>query len=537
MDLAYLCLGKIGDVLSALLITQARYRSVQKPVNFVISKQYSALLDGIPWIKAHIYPGEWDDLRGAIKWAKTKFKRVIPLQTFGKDLPIQHRMPGFQLDQRLRSGMGSIPDILELPRTGNVLAAKYLTKQKNILVADQSESSKFPHSEDLFKIIAEHFPDYTVVRLSEIKLDRFRDFLALYDAADLIITVDTAHLHLSAATTTPVIALATDQPQKWHGSSDSGRFAFYCRYSEYLDRKPEFIHMAKLALQKKARPSLTSISTTHSFSYNPSQIRFGDKLFTSYRFHPDPEKWRTELAITDGVKTWPVILPDQFRDMSHEDMRLFLFEGKLHASYTVSQYGALPPIPCIVGYGKLEFTDGNCQVVDHSQLRYGRNSFDGQEKNWLFFEHGTNLHCLYQTGPEQIVLQLNAGQITQEFKTKTPACPFGFPRGGTQPVPYQGMWLRFCHSQSVNKPDRGQWLYHVVAVLMESAPPFQIVSVSTAPILSGCEHPYMSRHRFWKPRIVFPAGVIQNGSGWDVALGINDSLCVTAHIRPEDLNL
>ena len=148
-----------------------------------------------------------------------------------------------------------------------------------------------------------------------------------------------------------------------------------------------------------------------------------------------------------------------------------------------------------------------------------------------------NLYCIYRIAPEQIVLLLNGERVVTEYRTKTPPCSFGAPRGGTQPVPYQGMWLRFFHSQSINQPDRSKWLYHIGALIMESSPPFQVMAVSKWPILSGREHPYINGHRFFKPRIVFPAGVLENAGGWDVALGINDSLCATVHVKPEQLNL
>jgi ADP-heptose:LPS heptosyltransferase len=73
------------------------------------------------------------------------------------------------------------------------------------------------------------------------------------DAADLIVSIDTSFLHLSAATKTPVIALSTDTPSTWHGSAWHPRFAMHCRYGDYLLRKSELLHVARKAIKDLTR--------------------------------------------------------------------------------------------------------------------------------------------------------------------------------------------------------------------------------------------------------------------------------------------
>lgn len=146
------------------------------------------------------------------------------------------------------------------------------------------------------------------------------------------------------------------------------------------------------------------------------------------------------------------------------------------------------------------------------------------------------LYCIYQVSPEHVVLEMNGANAVREYRTKTPPCAYGHPRGGTQPLDYNGMLIRFCHSQSVNDADRGKWLYHLLAVVMESSPPFQILAISKHPILTGTDQ-YFHNWKFWKRRIVFPAGVVKTEAGWDVSYGLNDSACMIAHVKEADLNL
>jgi hypothetical protein len=172
--------------------------------------------------------------------------------------------------------------------------------------------------------------------------------------------------------------------------------------------------------------------------------------------------------------------------------------------------------------------------------QYGKNNWTASEKNWLFFEQGGKLYCSYQCAPEHVVFQMVGNNVGNEWRTKCPVATFGNPRGGTQPVPYNGMLLRFFHSQSVNIPERAQWRYHIGAMLMEANPPFQITALSKHPIITGSEAPFFPGHKFYKPNIVFPAGVTVDPTAkdtWLVSYGVNDGACAMAHIKPEHLNL
>lgn len=240
MTTAIIQLGKIGDILNAVPIAQELTRRNGEPPYFVVSRQYAHILDRIPNVEPVIYEGVWDDLSGAIKWAKRQFEKVIVTQTYGKDMPIEHRCSSWQLDAYERAGMLELWDklTLEIPRDENMDAVCHYP---TILLADHSESSPFFQKEELYAILRDNFPLHCVIRLSDYKLHNFCDFVNWYDKNEAIVCVESAHLHLTRATKTPVVALAADKPSQWNGSAWSKRYAFHCRYSDFDQRKGEMI--------------------------------------------------------------------------------------------------------------------------------------------------------------------------------------------------------------------------------------------------------------------------------------------------------
>lgn len=253
MSRIFVMLGKNGDQLSVLPILQHEYNLTGEKQTIMVSKQYSSLLQRVSFAKSEVFDGSWQDLKGAIRYAKQHFNGVIVPQTFGKDFPIQHKTASFQLDQWLRAGYldkwDTLPLTLPRPKNAKAIAKKHLQGKPTILFGDHSQSSPFPHREEFAKLLQHHFSHtHQIIRLSTIQLEHPLDLLALYDAADLLVSIETMHLHLSKATSTPVIALATDTPTKWHGSANSRRFRFYAHYGEWEHRKTELIQAAKAAL-------------------------------------------------------------------------------------------------------------------------------------------------------------------------------------------------------------------------------------------------------------------------------------------------
>ncbi len=247
-----LMLGKSGDVISILPCLQAEFKETGIKPSLIVAKEYSALPKALPWLHVEEFQGSFEDINGAIKWAKQTGKIDYTPQMSGLNHKPERKHPSFQFDQWSR--MGRLHQwrelTLELPR--QFLSDAMLSRcviGPFILLADHSQSSPFFPIEDLFSALEKEFPDYSIARCSNLRLPSLLDFLTLMDNADLIVTIDTSFLHLSRAVKTPVIALVTDQPSTWHGSAWHPRFALHVRYADYELRKSELLWTAKEILK------------------------------------------------------------------------------------------------------------------------------------------------------------------------------------------------------------------------------------------------------------------------------------------------
>lgn len=265
----YIQLGKFGDLISMTPILHHHFETTgEKPV-VMVSQPYASIIDRVDYAKPYVYDGGWDDLEGALKVAKRNFEKVVVTQTYGAKFPIQHKRSSFQLEAWHRAGKlhlwDSLPLVISRNRKSESATLKKLgaVGHRFVLFSDHSQSSPFLQKDELFDMVSDWLMRQPtlrkLVRLSDIRLPHLCDFLALYDAADAIIAVESAHLHLTKASKTPVLALATDKPSKWHGSAWSKRFSFYCRYSEFTARKVEFMESLDAALCGKGNLETISL--------------------------------------------------------------------------------------------------------------------------------------------------------------------------------------------------------------------------------------------------------------------------------------
>jgi hypothetical protein len=523
MSRAYIQLGKNGDILSILPILQNEYRITGEPQNLVVACDYANMLARCKFVKPVKYNGDFSDLSGAIKFAKERFDRVIVPQVYGREFPIQHKHPSFQYDQWDRAGYLDKWDTLSLdvprPNYAAAMVKKRIGVSRCILFADHSQSSPFRFKDELAGMLEKEFGStHKIIRLSEVRLVNPMDLLALYDAAELLVSIETFHLHLSAAAHVPVIALATDTPSRWHGTAHHKRFAFYCRYGEWQLRKHELLQHARDAIEKREPVKVRVLPTAHKNGYNCASIQWQNRAIRTYRFHPNGTP-KTLLAIQDGEATQQLKVPESLPAHSLEDGRLFTHKGKLWLSYVVSMWPKTPH--CVMGYGELFQDGGEWKLLKHIQPKYGRNDFGGMEKNWVFFDYDGKLYCIYGVANgQQTILHLEGDRVISEHKAPTPTWGYGEIRGGVI-VPHNGKLLRFFHSRTEPTPRMSDWRYNIGVATMAAEPPFATLSVSAHPLLSGNEK-YNPGCHHWKANVAIPYGAIDGGDRFLVSVGLND---------------
>jgi hypothetical protein len=534
---AFVCLGKAGDILSAAPIFYHEFWATGRKPVVVVSREYYRVIGRMNYIEPFIWENSWTDLKGAIKEAKKHFEQVVVAQIFGKDFPFQHKTPSFQLDQWVRAGCVESWDNLSLvlprPRNAKELAAKHLGSKSAILYADHSQSSPFPHKEKLAKLLHDRFgADHSIVRLSEIRLENPLDLLALLDAADLLVTIETMALHLSAASGTPVIALVADKPGTWNGSAWSKRFRGHFRYGDFERRTPEIIVAAESALAKSPPRQTTVIPTEKPFGYNPSGIEHDGRQLLIYRYHPE-NNWKTQLAIEDEGST-SLVGFDQ-TGYSLEDPNLFHYQGKLWCAYVLasSNHGQFR---CVMEYGQLLRTVTGWSIGQRYRINYGRNNFSALEKNWAFFESDGKLFCLYgQDQGRQIVLQVEGNNVAKVHTSPATGWAWSDIHGGAF-APFGDKMLRFFHSRVGKGHTHYEFTYYIGAAVMDATPPFATVAVGKFPILAGTEKWTPDCHH-WKPRVVFSGSAQVDKYGFTLTYGNNDCECCRVSITEKELNL
>ena len=532
MNDCYLQLSKRGDVLGILPILYHRFKETGKKQNLVISKKYADIVEGCSYIEPVIFEGNHGDLKEAIRFAKQRFDSVTTLQCHCRDFQIQHRTPSFQLDQWLRGGciehFGEWPLVLDQRSTLQERILRDSTVKRGerfILIADHSESSPFEKIGELIEMVTKEFGEtYKIIKLSEIKAVNFIHVLGLYDKASALVSIETAHTHLSLASKVPVFVLATDG---WRGSAYQERFKFYCRYSQWDEQKIRLLTTMGNVINKAEPLKVTPLKTVFEHGYSPAIIKWQDKILTSYRYHAD-NTWMTKLAVDDK----PLVMPDSLKRDSVEDMRFFVTNGKLHASYTISIV-VNGVFQSSVGYGELVQDSNGWKVVNHAIPQVPILTHGGN-KNFVFFEAEGKLYFIYGIkDKQQIVYEIKGNRIGLENKSPEPKWDWGQVHGDYL-LPYKGGFLRFFHSR-INY-SKTTFRYFIGAALMESKPPFATTAISSYPILQGNEL-YTHNVKYWFPNVAIAYGAIQEGDKFILSVGRNHSHCELVELTEKDLKL
>ncbi len=523
--MTYLIPGKAGDVINCLPLIQQQPNSI-----LIVSRQYKAIADAAANVEPRFWNGDWQDLKGAMLWAKQHFKNPICLSVFGKDFPVEHRTPSFTTDQWERGGCSHMWDTLPLVMNHNGASAP--VDNKTILYADHSESSPFRFKNEMAALLAERFPDYRVVRLSEVRIANPVHFLAWYDRAALLVSIETMHLHLSRASHVPTVALVADQPSRWNGTAYQKRFAIHCRYVNWQERKEEIVRAIENGLRYRRPNALVGIPTQLPHGYNPTIINWKGRMLAIYRYHPE-KNWSTRLVIQDGDMDFALRTNEGIAEFSHEDARFFEHDGRLWLALILTKT-VMGAWKCAVGYGELT-TDKGWKLGEVIIPNYGKNDWSGTQKNFCFFSNQKKLFAIYSCfDGKQTVLELDRERVVNTHVSPALTWPYGIPRGGAM-IRHPKGFLRFFHSYN-DYPNRMNRVYYLGAALMDAEPPFTMRAISQFPILAGDERWTPSVHH-WKPNICFPGGVIEEGNGWLVAVGSNDCESNLVRVGMKELNL
>jgi len=217
------------------------------------------------------------------------------------------------------------------------------------------------------------------------------------------------------------------------------------------------------------------------------------------------------------------IVPYKFKDGEHvEDPRAVKFNGAWFVFYTDG---------CKIGVGKIDLK--TCKTIYSHYLspflKPVHRETDGREKNWIPFVSGNNLYVMYSENPRTILTCNDTGtslEIVSYKRTKYITDEhwyYGNIRGGTPPVVYdKDHLIWFFHAQKEFETHVGlKRVYMIGAYVSKNIFPFDVVKVSTSPLLIGISsmaNPRLSLQDY----VVFPCGAIKIDNGWKLSMGVND---------------
>jgi hypothetical protein len=223
----------------------------------MVAKSHAGLLEGVGYADPVLFDGHYRDLPAAIALAKRTFSDVRVAQVcdlVGKTK--ERHCTNFVHEAWSRLGRpwgyGVTPllfDRINLQRESELLKfwLENAGEKKLILVASHGLSSPFQHEIGLCSLLESEFGEtHNILPINHVQADRPQDILGLFKRADCLVTVDTMHLHLAAATPLlPVIALASDAHHGWGQSPPRPQHILHVPYSQFQDRRTEIVDAAR----------------------------------------------------------------------------------------------------------------------------------------------------------------------------------------------------------------------------------------------------------------------------------------------------
>lgn len=218
-------LGRAGDIINMLPIVQNWAKKNGKPY-LMVAREFAPILDGVSYVKPHVTDLNFAKLNDALALAGKTFSKVIRTQIYGEG----HRQPTVtpSWPQESWKEAGALDHFHDKswrltfdrrnPKREQALVARKFTTAKPKIVTNLTSavSAPFPNGPTVLNAVqAEFGKDYEIVDIGKFRADRIYDLLGLYERAVLIVSIDTATMHLAAAVDTPLVALVN--PHGWLG--------------------------------------------------------------------------------------------------------------------------------------------------------------------------------------------------------------------------------------------------------------------------------------------------------------------------------
>ncbi len=249
-------IGKYGDCINILPLAFMLHKKLGGRIKWLVGQDWASILEGVSYVEPVIFGGRDDDLSRALHLFRGHDKLVTQAW---RNPDTERRTESFALEQWRYAGQldekGKWPLVFDKrDRAREREMINRIAPLKNgkpiVLVSTRSISTPYPHAFRLLDELKKNL-DADVIDISSDIATKLYDMIGLYDAADLLVTVDTCHAHLARASQCPVIMLQNDG---WRGlSPPPPQTVASWRYAELGNDLSPVIEAAKKQLQRKVR--------------------------------------------------------------------------------------------------------------------------------------------------------------------------------------------------------------------------------------------------------------------------------------------
>jgi GT2 family glycosyltransferase len=271
---AYICLGKHGDIIQLLPAFLAMYEKTgQRPV-VVVAQEFATVLEGVTYVKPWPMDVLWN---GGGPYARRQveaqgFKAVCPIwwndakepwldnpkattgtyelhshgHTWKVDASVwpdygsaMWDVLGF--DQSQMENLPLVFDNRDAAREEKLVKSVIKGKKPVILYNFTGIASPFPAVPEVVNRLLQISSKFQLVDLGKIRCHRIYDLLGLYDVACGLLTSDTSTLHLAPASRIPYVAFTQDG---WSGSRPKGNWKGNIKYIRAVEEADVAIQIA-----------------------------------------------------------------------------------------------------------------------------------------------------------------------------------------------------------------------------------------------------------------------------------------------------
>ncbi len=212
-------LGRFGDIINILPVCRDLAKSTGRQVAIVVGEQFASVPDGVSYVSPVVLPINHLEIPIAIAEARRRFRKVTTTQVYangwdpGKQCQSYNmeswRLAGY-LDRWADPDLRLEFDARDYRRERRIINQVWPDSGKPVVLfnVEAGHSSPFPEWAEFQQAMVERWRDQvSFVNIANLRCERIYDLIGLMELAAGLVTIDTATLHLAAATGVPTIAL------------------------------------------------------------------------------------------------------------------------------------------------------------------------------------------------------------------------------------------------------------------------------------------------------------------------------------------